>query len=197
MASSVGGALFGEVIESVWDGTWARLMSSCGLTCRAFCPSVKGIQEEQSLPSWLEVVGLRTSRWCLAQGFPGDIWEELVRVGGLGGREGTFGDRLWVARCSLWPPAEVWRQVWRADVGLLTRECHPLPVPSSTLRMGKAAGDVCAAIGKETGPRVHPGTQEAQHLLPALGGRANAKSRQTPACLKEQSRNYFCLVQWF
>lgn len=33
------------------------------------------------LPSGAEVVGPRTTRWCLAQGIPGDVWKDLVRVG--------------------------------------------------------------------------------------------------------------------
>lgn len=67
-----------------------QVMSSCALSSQAFCSSVRGIQEDQALPSWLEVVGPRTTRWCLAQGIPGDVRKEPVWVGVAGGRKGPL-----------------------------------------------------------------------------------------------------------
>lgn len=63
---------------------------------------------------------------------------------------GTFGSRLWVARCKIWPPSEVWCQAWHVAIGLLPRECHPLlGLLWSTPRMEGQWGGGCAAA---TGP---------------------------------------------
>lgn len=96
-------------------GACSRLMSSSGLTVRAFCSSVRSLQEEQALPSWLEVVGPRTTRWCLAQGIPGDVWKDWWEEGrDLWGQ--AVGSQLQPlaslrglvtgVACCRWPPSE-------------------------------------------------------------------------------------------